>query len=71
MPIMMVNYTAIVQHVEAHLAECELCQAELESLESLSDLLHEVRAPEFTSAERFAAQVNLRLPISGQSQETD
>jgi hypothetical protein len=45
-----------------HLAECELCQTELESLESLSDLLHEVRAPEMVSAERFAAQVNLRLP---------
>ena len=49
-------------HVEAHLAECELCQAELESLESLSGLLHEVPAPEFTLPERLAAQVNLRLP---------
>jgi hypothetical protein len=51
-----------LQHVETHLVECELCQAELASLESLSDLLHEFPAPEFTSAERFAAQVNLRLP---------
>lgn len=51
-----------LHHVEAHLAECNLCLAELESLESLSDLLHEVPTPEFTSAERFAAQVNLRLP---------
>lgn len=48
--------------VETHLAECEVCQAELESLENLSDLLHEVHAPEMVSAERFAAQVNLRLP---------
>lgn len=50
--------------VEAHLAECEACQAELASLEDLSDLLHEVRAPEMISVERFAAQVNLRLPHS-------
>jgi hypothetical protein len=53
-----------LRSVEAHLAECELCQAELESLVDLSDLLHEVRAPEMVSAERFAAQVNLRLPRS-------
>ena len=51
-----------LQHVEAHLAECDLCQAELESLESFSSLLHQIPAPEFTSPERFAAQVNLRLP---------
>ncbi len=48
--------------VEEHLVECELCQAELVSLEGLSDLLHEVPAPEFIPVERFAAQVNLRLP---------
>jgi hypothetical protein len=51
-----------LHHVETHLASCELCQAELESLESLSGLLQQVPAPEFISAERFAAQVNLRLP---------
>jgi len=51
-----------LQHVEAHLAECLACQTELESLESLSGLLQEVPAPEFTSPERFAARVNLRLP---------
>ena len=50
-----------LHQVETHLAECELCQAELESLESLSDLLHEVRAPEILSTERFASQVNLRM----------
>jgi anti-sigma factor RsiW len=48
--------------VEAHLAECELCQAELGSLESLSSLLHEVPAPEFMPVERFAARVSLRIP---------
>jgi hypothetical protein len=53
-----------LRSVEAHLAECEMCQAELASLVDLSDLLHEVHAPEMISAERFAAQVNLRLPHS-------
>lgn len=48
--------------VEEHLAECEACHAELESLQSLSALLHEVPAAEFTSNERFVSQVNLRLP---------
>ena len=51
-----------LHHVEAHLAECEACQKELESLASLSNLLHEVPVPEFTTPERFAAQVKLRLP---------
>jgi hypothetical protein len=51
-----------LQYVEAHLAECNICQTELGSLEKLSSLLHEAPAPEFTSSERFAAQVNLRLP---------
>lgn len=53
-----------LRSVESHLAECELCQAELESLENLSELLQEVHAPEMLSVERFATQVNLRLPHS-------
>jgi uncharacterized membrane protein len=48
--------------VQAHLAECDACLAELDSLENLSKILHNVPMPEFTSPERFAAQVNLRLP---------
>ena len=51
-----------LQHVEEHLAECETCQTELDSLQSLSGLLQEVPAPEFTANERFVSQVNLRLP---------
>ena len=51
-----------LHQVEEHLAECEACQAELDSLYGLSELLHEVPVPEFTAAERFAAQVSLRLP---------
>ena len=48
--------------VQSHLAECDACLAELDSLENLSDLLQTVPMPEFTSPERFATQVNLRLP---------
>ena len=51
-----------LHQVEKHLAECEECQAELESLQNVSSLLHEVPAPEFISSERFASQVNIRLP---------
>ena len=51
-----------LHQVEDHLAECQACQAELDSLQGLSELLHEVPAPEFTAAERFSAQVNLRIP---------
>jgi predicted anti-sigma-YlaC factor YlaD len=51
-----------LHHVEAHLAGCQVCQAELESLARLSNLLHKAPMPEFTSPDRFAAQVSLRLP---------
>jgi len=51
-----------LHQVEEHLAECEACQAEFESLQGLSSLLQEVSAPEFTSNERFVTQVNLLLP---------
>ena len=51
-----------LHQVEEHLAHCESCQAELDSLQRLSTLLKEVSAPEFTPKERFATQVNLRLP---------
>ena len=51
-----------LQRVDSHLAECEVCQRELKSLEMLSGLLKEVPAPEFIPPERFASQVSLRLP---------
>ncbi len=51
-----------LHQVEEHLAECEACQAELESLQGLSALLRDVPAAEFIANERFVAQVNLRLP---------
>lgn len=51
-----------LHQVEKHLVACEECRAELESLKSLSSLLQDVPAPEFTPSDRFAAQVSLRLP---------
>src|SRR6266498_3032546 len=51
-----------LHHVQTHLAECQVCRAELRSLERLSGLLHEIPQPEFISPELLAAQVNLRLP---------
>lgn len=51
-----------LQQVEEHLTACEVCLAELDSLQSLSGLLHEGPTPEFPSPERFATQVNLLLP---------
>jgi len=51
-----------LHQVETHLRECALCWAESESLRDLSALLHAAPAPEFTSPEKFAAQVGLHLP---------
>jgi predicted anti-sigma-YlaC factor YlaD len=51
-----------LQHVQNHLAECTICQAEFDSLQNLSGLLQAIPAPEFPSPERFATQVNLLLP---------
>jgi anti-sigma factor RsiW len=49
--------------VEAHLAGCPTCQAELQSLRQLSRLLKADPLPDvFPSPNRFAAQVTLRLP---------
>jgi anti-sigma factor RsiW len=51
-----------LRQVEAHLAECAVCRAELECLQSLSTLLQESPAAErLTSPDRFVAQVGLRL----------
>jgi predicted anti-sigma-YlaC factor YlaD len=51
-----------LQMVEAHLAQCEACQAELEALRDVSRLLHKIPKPEFIPVERFTTQVNLLLP---------
>jgi len=49
--------------VETHLSKCEMCLAELEALETLSALLHELpSATCLVPEDRFAAQVALRLP---------
>jgi anti-sigma factor RsiW len=54
------------RQVEDHLATCPTCLADLETLDSLSGLLRANQAPELTSPERFAAQVQLLLPRSPQ-----
>ncbi len=52
-----------LRQVEAHLAHCAACRAELESLQALGTLLQESPAAEgLTLPERFVAQVGLRLP---------
>lgn len=51
------------RQVEAHLAQCATCRAELEKLRALSALLQESPAAEnLTPPERFVTQVGLRLP---------
>lgn len=52
-----------LQQVEEHLPECAACRAELKELQCLSALLHESPAAEgLLPADRFVAQVGLRLP---------
>lgn len=51
-----------LQHVQDHLAACEICQDELDALQNLSGLLQEVPLPDIPSPERLATQVNLLLP---------
>lgn len=51
-----------LHQVEQHLAGCETCQAELDSLQGLSAMLRSDPAPEFPSAERLVSNVNLLLP---------
>ena len=51
------------EQVEKHLVDCPACQAELAALRRLSQALQESEAtPELPIAERFTAQVMLRLP---------
>jgi predicted anti-sigma-YlaC factor YlaD len=48
--------------VEAHLEECQNCQAEVQSLQTLSAALHSAPVPNFLAPERLAGNVALRLP---------
>ena len=51
------------RQVEAHVADCASCRAELESLRALTGLLQESPSPAgLMSPDRFVAQVGLRLP---------
>ena len=54
--------------VEEHLKDCPACRLELEALEELSSLLKADPLPAHTPSERFAAQVQLRLPRTSLSQ---
>jgi len=52
-----------LRQVDAHLAHCATCRAELERLRALATLLQESPAAEsLMPPERFVAQVGLRLP---------
>ena len=52
-----------LRQVEAHLSQCTACSAELEQLQTLRELLQENPVAEgLMSAERFVAQVGLRIP---------
>ena len=50
------------RQVEEHLQGCSTCRMELESLNGLSSLLQADPLPQQTPPQRFAAQVQLRLP---------
>jgi anti-sigma factor RsiW len=50
------------QQVEEHIKDCSSCRLELEALEGLSSVLKVDSLPAHTPPERFAAQVQLRLP---------
>lgn len=52
-----------LEQVEAHLAQCASCRAELHRLQSLAVLLRESPTPRhLTPPDRFVGQVGLRLP---------
>lgn len=52
-----------LREVEAHLAECEACRAQLDELAGLSALLMDAPQPaDLTPPDRFVAQVQLQLP---------
>jgi predicted anti-sigma-YlaC factor YlaD len=55
-------YGGQLHKVEAHLEECQNCQAEVQSLQTLSVALHSAPVPNFLAPERLAGNVALRLP---------
>ncbi|MEZ0396702.1 MAG: zf-HC2 domain-containing protein [Anaerolineales bacterium] len=48
--------------MQNHLASCDSCRSQLRQLRAVSDLLRAAPRPAFTPAERFAANLALRLP---------
>jgi anti-sigma factor RsiW len=53
--------------VEKHIQDCSTCRAELESFAELSSFLKVDQMPHQTPPQRFAAQVQLRLPRAASS----
>jgi len=51
-----------LHEVETHLSECLVCQEEYAALQALSETLQGAPSPDFSSPERLAAEVTLRLP---------
>ncbi len=50
-----------LKQVQAHLADCEACRAELDELQALTGLLASPLPADFVSPDRFVAQVGLRM----------
>jgi len=51
-----------LREMEIHLVSCAACREELRELRLISKLLQADPIPEFSPAERFVSQLNLRLP---------
>ena len=51
-----------LRKVETHLSECQTCLEEYYALQALSETLHAAPLPDFPAADRFTAEVALRLP---------
>ncbi|MFZ5856842.1 MAG: anti-sigma factor family protein [Chloroflexota bacterium] len=51
-----------LRDMERHLADCEICQQELDDLRRISNLVRAAPLPAFTPADRFASNLTLLLP---------
>ena len=51
-----------LRDMERHLADCAICQQELDDLRRVSDLVRAAPTPAFTPADRFASNLTLILP---------
>lgn len=51
-----------LRDMERHLADCAICQQELDDLRRVSDLVRAAPTPAFPPADRFASNLSLLLP---------